>query len=114
MARGKQTHPLKAAIVIALAELDFQATLIGELTGIPQRTAAEIVGRKGVWKDYNTDSNEVLDVARRRIRKALEANALGLAAEVLKRLEDKIPTANYWEALGILEALSKFGGLRDD
>jgi hypothetical protein len=91
-----------------MAEMGFEAGLIGELLKLPRATAVDIIRAKGPWK--NQTNSEVIQITKDRVKKAIEASAYDLAMEIMERLQEKLSRASLMESLSILETLGRIGG----
>lgn len=109
MARGRKTNLVTAATVRVMAEMGFEAGLIGELLKLPRATTVDIIRARGSWK-HQVD-NELTLTVKYRVKQAIEGAADDLAIKAIARLEEKIKNASLMEALNICEALARVGGL---
>ena len=104
MARGKQTDPTVAVLAKVMSEMGFDAGIIAGVVKLPRGTVADIIDGNGPWREM--PQNEYFGIMRLRVKAALENVADDLAMKAMAKLEAKLETASYTEALSIFNAVS--------
>ena len=105
MATGRRTDWAKVALIRVLDEAGFDRTFITQTTGVPQRTANEIINRRGSWSGCDEVTKELYAMTRLRVSKGILDHADELALHCLKAIESKIDRDNYWQNIGLLSML---------
>lgn len=113
MARGRKTNPITAATVRVMAEMGFEAGLIGELLKLPRATTVDIIRARGSWS-HQVD-NELMLTVKHRVKQAVEVSAYDLATMALDRLKEKMEKASFMELISACDVLVRVvGGKRDE
>lgn len=108
MARGRKTNLITAATVRVMAEMGFEAGLIGELLKLPRATTVDIIRARGSWK-HQVD-NELTLTVKYRVKQAIDNVADDLAMKAIARLEEKIEKASFTELISACDVLARIGG----
>jgi hypothetical protein len=95
---GATTDPIKAAQAMALGDMGYPSTQVAERTGLPQRTAWDIINRIGHWGQIAVEK-PVFAQHRYAQNEALEVTARALAAKFWVHAEDNIEKLAPYQAV---------------
>ena len=95
---GATTDPIKAAQVLALADMGYPASQAGAAAGVPRRTARDIIAGVGHWGRIDAEA-PVYAQFRHEQNRALEATARQLAAKLWIHAEDNLEKMQPYQAV---------------
>ena len=99
----------KVAMIRVLDEFGFDRSFITRITGVPKRTANEIVNRRGPWRAFIDPNKELYTLTYFRVRSAILEHANELAIHALKEIERKIDGADCLQAVYVGKDLIEIG-----
>ena len=107
MARGRRTDPMKAALVMVLADMGFEPGMIAELAKLPRGTVNNITLGNDPWSE--APENELIERIKARLIQAIDSTPYDLGMAAIAKLDEKIKTASIPELISIAAGLSGIG-----